>query len=66
MKTTENQKKKKYNQRILDGEDGFFTLLGFTTNGGITTETEHFYRQPSQLLCERSDISYSDTSQSVK
>ena len=65
MKTTENQKKK-YNQRILDGEDGFFTLLGFTTNGGISTETEHFYRQPSQLLCERSDISYSDTSQSVK
>ena len=34
MKTMENQKKRQYNQRILDGENGSFALLVFTTYGG--------------------------------
>ena len=53
MKTMENQKKKRrYNQRILDGEKGTFTPLVFTTNGGMRTETKQFYRRFSQQLCE--------------
>ena len=67
MKTMENQKKKKkVNQRILDGENGSFAPLGFTTNGGISTETKQFYRRLSQLLCEKSDVSCSDASAWVK
>ena len=34
MKTMENQKKRQYNQRILDGENGSFALLVFTAYGG--------------------------------
>ena len=43
-----------------------FTSLVFTTNGGMSTETKQFYRRLSQLLCEKSDISYSHTSAWVK
>ena len=66
MKTMENQKKRKYNQRILEGENGSFTPLAFATNGGMSTETKQFYRRLSQLLCEKSDVRYSDTTAWVK
>ena len=45
MKTMENQKKRKCNQRILYGENGSFTPLVFTTNGGMSTETKQFHRR---------------------
>ena len=61
MKTMDNQKKRKYNQRILDGENDTFNPLVFTTTGEISTETKQFYRWISQLLCEKSGVSYSDT-----
>ena len=66
MKTMENHKKIKYNQRILDGENGSFTPLVFITNGGMSTETKQFHRRLSQLLREKLDASYSDTSAWVK
>ena len=62
----ENRKKTKYNQRILDGENGSLTPLVFITNGGMSTETKQFYRRLIQLLCEKSDVSSSDTSARVK
>ena len=41
MKTVENlKKKKKYNQWILDGENGSFTPFVFTINGGMSMETK--------------------------
>ena len=49
MKKMENQKKRKYNQQILDGENGSFTPLVFPTSGGMSTKTKQFYRQLSQL-----------------
>ena len=61
-KTMENQKKRKYNQRILDDENGSFIPLVFTTNGVMSTGTKQFYRRLSQLLCEKSDVNYIDTS----
>ena len=66
MKTMENRKKKKYNQCLLDGENCSLTLLVFVTNGGMSTETKQFYRRLNQLLCEKSDVSSSDTSAWVK
>ena len=56
IKTMENQKKRKYNQRILDCENGSYTPLVFTTNGGMSMKTKQFYRRIGQLLCERSDV----------
>ena len=66
MKTIENQKKRKYNQRILEGENGSFTLFVFTTSGGMSTETKQFCRRLSHPLCEKSDVNYSDASAWVK
>ena len=66
MKTMENQKKIKYNQRILDGENGSFTPLVFTTYDGMSMETKQFYRRLSQLLYEKSDVRCNDTSALVK
>ena len=66
MKVMENQKKKKCNQRILDDKNGSFTPLIFTTNSGMSTETKKFFRRLSQMLCEKLDVSYSDTSAWVK
>ena len=49
MKTMENQKETKHNQRIVDVENGFFTPLVVTTNGGMSTETKQLYRRLIQL-----------------
>ena len=66
MKTIENQKKRKYNKGILDGENGSFTTLLFTTNGGMSNKTKKIYKRLIQLLHGKSDVSYSDTSAWVK
>ena len=62
----ENQKKRKYNQRILHGENGSFNLLVFSSNGGMRTEIKQFCRRLSQPSCEKSGVRYSDTSAWVK
>ena len=66
MKTMENQKKRKCNERILYGKNGSLTPLVFITNGGMSTETKQFHRRLSQLLCEKSDVSYGGTSAWIK
>ena len=57
MKTKKTEKKK-----FLAGKYGSFIPLVITTNGGMSTETKQFYRQLSELLCEKSGVSYSNTS----
>ena len=61
-KTMKNHRKRKYNQRILDGENGSFARLVFTANGRMSMEKKQFYRRLSRLLCEKSGVSYRDTS----
>ena len=39
-----------------------FSLPCFYNQWGMTTETKQFHRRLSQLLFEKSDVSYSDTS----
>ena len=43
-----------------------FSLPCFYNQWGMTTETKQFHRRLSQLLFEKSDVSYSDTSAWVK
>ena len=45
------------NNNENNSENGSFTSLVFTTNGGISTEIKQFYSWLSQLLCEKSDVS---------
>ena len=62
----ENQNKRKHNQQILDDENDSFTTFEFTANGIMSTETKQFHRRLSQLLCENSHVSYSNTCAWVK
>ena len=42
MKQMEKEKKRKYVSRVLDQENGTFTPLVFSANGGISKETKRF------------------------
>ena len=39
----ENEKKRMYNQRVTDIEEGTFTPLIFTTTGGMGEECEKYH-----------------------
>ena len=55
----ENEKKRKYNRRIIDVERGSFTPLVFSTNGGMGREFESFVHALSAMLAEKRDESLS-------
>ena len=50
-------KKRKYNQRVLDGEHDIFAPLALTTNGAMSFETRRFYQRSSELLSKKLDVS---------
>lgn len=66
MRSMEKIKKRKYNQRILDSENGTFTPLIFSSNGGISVETKSFYGRLSHLIADKHNLEYSTTSAWVK
>ena len=52
----EKEKKRQYNQWVLNIEHGSFTLLVFTAMGGMGRESKLFYKRHSELLADpRSD-----------
>ena len=60
FKSHEQEKKRKYNQRILDVEQGHFTPLVFGTNGGIGEEGNRFLKRLSELLSIRQNETYAN------
>ena len=52
-KQHENEKRRAYNQRILQIEQGTFTPLVFTTSGGMSYECSRFYNRLTTLLSEK-------------
>ena len=59
FKEHENEKKRKYQQRVLDVEMGTFTPLVFGTNGGMGTECQMFVKQLAEKLAEKDQERYS-------
>ena len=57
----ENEKKRKYNNRVIDIEKGTFTPLVFATTGGMGKEASVFVKRLSSLLSTKLNQSYSDT-----
>ena len=49
----EKEKKKSYNQRVLEVEQGSFTPLVFNAMGGIGREARTFYNRLSELLADK-------------
>ena len=49
----EKDKKRNYNERILDVDNGSFTPLVFSLNGGMGRECRTFYKRLSVMLAEK-------------
>ena len=60
-RTSEVEKYRKYNKRILQVENGSFTPLVFSINGGIGKEANKYYSWIVKKLAEKRDGPYSVT-----
>ena len=51
----EEEKKRKYQQRVLDVEMGSFTRLVFATNGGMGADCNCFLKRLAEKLSEKNE-----------
>ena len=56
----ENEKKRKYQQRVIDIEKGSFTPVVFTTSGGCGPEADRFHKRVAKLISDKRKEKYSD------
>ena len=56
----EKEKKRKYNQRVLQVEKGSFTPLIFTTSGGMGPEATKFHQRVAELIANKRNENFSD------
>ena len=54
----EAEKKREYNQRIMEVEHGTFSPLIFSTNGGSGPECDRFHKHIAQRIAEKSGERY--------
>ena len=54
----EREKQRKYEQHVRDVEMGCFTLLVFSTFGGMSTNSTFFLKRLASLLAEKKDLPY--------
>ncbi|KAF3980765.1 MAG: hypothetical protein HFP76_00405 [Methylococcales symbiont of Iophon sp. n. MRB-2018] len=57
----ENEKKRAYEQRLLEVEHSTFTPLVFSATGGMARQATTFYKRLASMLAEKRDHSYSST-----
>jgi hypothetical protein len=57
----ENEKKRMYNQRVTDIEQGTFTPLIFTTTGGMGEECKKYHSRLAELIAIKKGEKYSKT-----
>ena len=55
----EKEKKKYYNERIMQIEHGSFTPLVMSATGGMSRECRKFYVCLSEMISEKRDVNYS-------
>ena len=55
----ENEKKKAYNERIINVEKGSFTLIVMSTTGGMGVEADRFHKRLALLISEKRKEEYS-------
>ena len=60
FKKHEEEKKRKYNRRVLEVEKATFTPLVFSTMGGMGQEAENFTKRVAALISIKRDIPYSE------
>ena len=62
----EKEKKKQYNERVLQIEYGSFTPLVMSANGGFAREAKKFYSRLAELVASKRNIQYSVASVWIK
>ena len=62
----EKEKKKNYNERILQVEHGSFTPVVMTANGGFARESAKFYARLAGLIASKRNTQYSVVSAWIK
>ena len=66
FKEQEDEKKRKYQKRVLDVEMGSFTPLVFGTNGGMGADYNCLLKRLADKLPERNEEPYHITSRCPK
>ena len=59
--TNEKEKKRDYNERVLQIQDGSFTPLVFSCFGGMGRECKSFYDRIAELMAIKRDVSKSES-----
>ena len=57
-KKHENEKKRKYNDRVLNNEHGSFTPLVFSINGGLSQENTLYHKHLAEKIANKTDQRY--------
>jgi hypothetical protein len=57
-KAHENEKKRSYNQRVMEAERGSFTPLVLASTGGIAKEATIFFKRRAYILSDKKKISF--------
>lgn len=65
-KIHENEKKRAYNERVLQIEKGSFTPLIFSTTGGMSDETLKFHNRLALLIANKQNENYSDVTNFIR
>ena len=60
LASNEQEKKKVYNQRVIEIEHGSFTPLVFTSNGGMGRECQHFLTTLADKIAQKKHQQYSE------
>ena len=60
FKKHEDEKKRSYNQRVLEVEKASFVPLVFSTSGGMGKEAETFHKRLAVLISNKRGILYSE------
>ena len=60
------EKKRLYNMRVLQVENGSFTPLVFSINDGMGRETSKCYSQIAEMLSKKRDENYSITMSCIR
>ena len=62
----EQERKRAYNERILQIDHGTFTLLVFSMNDSMGRECQKFYSQLTQMISEKRDLPQSTSSNWIR
>ena len=65
-KTNEREKKRDYNQRVIQVEKGSFTPLIFSTTGGMGPEATKYHKRVAELISLKKKEEYADVMRHIR